>query len=224
MIELLLAPENTPFGIALAIMVFITIMELITTSMGFGMGDMLDSLLPEMDFDVDLDLELEGAEAGDSLVKVLSWFRVGEVPVLMLFIVFLTGFGLSGLALQYILSLSIGTFLPASLASLLAFLCALPIVRFCGGVLGRFMPGDETYAVSEESFVGQVATIILGEASTGNPVQASLQDVHGLTHYIMVEPDVPDERFPQGEQVLIVRRDGALYRAIHSTSSALTDS
>lgn len=224
MFELILAPQNSPFTIALAIMLFITIMELITASMGFGLGDMLDSMLPEIDMGADLELDLDGADGGDSLVKILSWFRIGEVPILMLFIVFLTGFGLSGLALQYMLSISIGILLPASLASLVAIFCALPVVRFCGGILGKYMPQDETYAVSEDTYIGQIATITMGESRPGKPAQARLTDIHGQTHYIMIEPDLPDKHFPQGGSVLIVRRDGAIYRAIQNTSSALTDS
>ena len=142
----------------------------------------------------------------------------------MLIIVFLTGFGLSGLALQYVLSLTIGILLPASLASLVAIFSALPVVRFCGGILGKYMPQDETYAVSENTYIGQIATITMGEARHGKPAQARLKDIHGQTHYIMIEPDLPDEHFPQGENVLIVRRQGAIYRAIQNTSSALTDS
>jgi len=40
------------------------------------------------------------------------------------------------------------------------------------------------------------------------------RDSHGRTHYLMVEPDLDDEVFDEGTQVLIVRKVGAFYRGI----------
>ena len=44
--------------------------------------------------------------------------------------------------------------------------------------------------------------------------QARVKDAHGRTHYLMVEPDVDDEVFEEGAQVLLVRKLGAFYRCI----------
>lgn len=228
MIDFFLSSSNTPFTIALAVMVAFTVIEIISASLGMGLSEMVDSIIPEFDADIDADVDADidiagGGGPGDSLIKLLSWFRIGEVPVIMLFIVFLTGFGLSGLTLQFVLASVTGKMLPAVLAVIPAFLCAIPTVRVCGGLLGKYMPKDETYAVSEESFPGMIATLTLGTAESGKPVQAKLQDQHGQTHYILVEPDNPEERFFQGEKVIIVSKNGAIFKVIAADNAAMTD-
>ena len=57
--------------------------------------------------------------------------------------------------------------------------------------------------------VGDSGTIVLGEARRGAPAQARVRDAHGRTHYLMVEPDLDDEVFDEGAQILIVRKAGA---------------
>lgn len=229
MIDFFLSSATTPFVIALAVMVAFTIIEVLSASLGMGLSEMVDSLLPEFDSDIDIDIDgdvdIADVTSGptDSLTKLLAWFRVGEVPIVMLFIIFLTGFGLCGLTLQFVLLSVMGFTLPATVAALPAFLAAIPTVRVCGGVLGKYMPKDETYVVSEESFLGMIATITLGEAETGKTAQAKLRDKHGQTHYILVEPDNPKDHFPQGEQVILVKKSGATYRVIGADSDAMKD-
>lgn len=224
MTDFFLSSGNSPFTISLAIMLFIALLEFISVSLGMGISEMVDSVLPEFDADIDADIDVTEPSGGtDSLVKLLSWFRIGEVPVIMLFIIFLTGFGLSGLIVQFTAVQVLGKTIPTLLAVIPAIACALPTVRVCGGVLGKYMPKDETYVVSEKSFLGQVATITMGTALADRPVQAKLRDQHGQTHYILVVPDNPEESFEQGSKVIIVSQNGSLFRVIANTSSALTD-
>ncbi len=225
MIDFFLMPGNLPFVTALAVMIFMTVLEIISATVGVGISEMVDSVLPEFDTDIDVSADFDGADAGSaagSIVKLLTWFRVGEVPVIILFIIFLTGFGLVGLVLQFTLFQLSGWLLPPILATIPAFLAALPIVRFCGGVLGKYMPKDETYVVSEKSFLGQVATVTMGTAAKGKPAQAKLRDKHGQTHYILVVPDNDDESFLAGEKCIIVSQNGSVFHAIANTSDVLT--
>ncbi len=228
MIAFVLSNQNLPFAIALALMLAIAILEGVTTLIGAGLSDLLDSMLPDMGVDMDVDLDVDADLDADFhapglFTKLLSWLRVGEVPVLMLVIVFLTAFGLIGLFSQSMALRILGHMLPAALASLPVLLVTFPVVRICGGILGRVIPKDETESVSEESFVGRVAVITLGRAERGKPAQARLSDQHGQAHYIMVEPDGDDLSFEQGTTVLIVRHEGALFKAIENPSAALTD-
>lgn len=229
MVDYFLAPGNTPFTVALVLMVVMTVVEIISASLGMGLSEMVDSFLPEFEADIDVDIDMDGVDSIDggsapgSLVQLLSWFRVGEVPVVMLFIVFLTGFGMSGLLVQYTMHEVVGFGLPTLAAVLIALAISAPVVRFCGGLLGKYMPQDETYAVSEKSFHGMVATITLGTAEFGKPAQAKLRDKYGQTHYFMVEPDNPEEKFAQGEKTIIVGQAGAIYKVIDTANSAMTD-
>lgn len=228
MIDFLLHPANSPFAISLAVMLVFTVLEIISASFGMGFSEMVDSILPEFDADIDVDADADihvGASDGnfDSLVKLLAWFRVGEVPVVMLFIVFLTGFGLSGLMVQYVSVSLLGIYVPTIIATGIGIIASIPVVRICGGLLGKYMPKDETYAVSEKSFYGMMATVTLGTAEPGKPAQAKIRDKHGQTHYILVEPDKPGERFATGEQAIVVKQVGAIYKVIEATSTAMAD-
>jgi hypothetical protein len=221
MINFLLASQNMPFTVALAVMLIIAFLEGVTMLLGSGIFSFIDSLLPELDIDADMDSP--DFESSGLFSKLLSWLRIGEVPAIMLLVIFLTAFGLIGLGLQSFALRTLGSLLPGSFASIPAVLLGFPIVRLFGGLLGKLMPKDETEAVAETSFIGRIAVITLGNASPGNPAEAKLRDKFGQTHYVMVEPDESDERFENGTQVVLVSQQGAIFKAIRNKSDALVD-
>jgi hypothetical protein len=221
MINFLLASQNMPFTVALAVMLIIAFLEGVTMLLGSGIFSFIDSLLPELDIDADMDSP--DFESSGLFSKLLSWLRIGEVPAIMLLVIFLTAFGLIGLGLQSFALRTLGSLLPGSFASIPAVLLGFPIVRLFGGLLGKLMPKDETEAVAETSFIGRIAVITLGNASPGNPAEAKLRDKFGQTHYVMVEPDESDERFENGTQVVLVNQQGAIFKAIRNKSDALVD-
>ena len=49
------------------------------------------------------------------------------------------------------------------------------------------------------------------------------KDRYGRTHYVQVEPDDQDGRFKTGDAVLLVRKDGAVFRAIPATAALMQD-
>lgn len=210
-----------PFTVALAVMLIIAFLEGASTLLGAGIFSFIDSLLPDLDIDADMDGP--DFESSGLFSKLLSWIRIGEVPVIMLLVIFLTAFGLIGLGLQSVAQKTLGSLVPGSFAAIPAVLLGFPIVRLCGGILGKFMPKDETEAVAETSFIGRIAVITLGNASFGNPAEAKLRDKFGQTHYVMVEPDESDERFENGTQVVLVSQQGAIFKAVRNKSDALVD-
>ncbi|PTQ08499.1 hypothetical protein CLG96_14930 [Sphingomonas oleivorans] len=191
MLTFLGAADNIVFSTALVLMLLIGLVEAI----GLGTGAM--------------DLDLDGDAGG-----LLGWLGIGRLPLLMLLVAFLASFGLIGLAgQQAALSLS-GALLPALIAVPAAGVAALPVTGLAARLLARILPHDETSAVSLDSLVGRSATIIVGRASRGSPAKARVRDVHGQPHYVMVEPDTPGQSFAEGEQILLVRREDAIFRAI----------
>ena len=218
MSDFLLAPQNFPFAVALAIMALLTLLEFLAIVFAGHTSHVLDGLFPEMHLG-----DVDGSEiaAASWLDRLLGWLHFGKVPVLMLLALFLLGFGFSGLALQGVLRNSIGEMLPGWLAALAVLPITLPFVRIGGSVLAKVMPRDETQSVSAQSFIGQVATIVLGTASAANAAQARLRDKHGQTHYVMVEPDQDEDQFEAGEAVLIVSQAGPTYRVIRADNAAL---
>ena len=227
MLNFLFAPANTPFAVALTVMMAFAFLEGVTSVFGQALSGLIEGFLPDMDASVDIDsptaIDGEPALGDTALSRLLGWLHIGRVPVLVLLVLFLTCFGLGGYILQALVTSIASTFIPPVIASLLAAFVAILMVRSLGGVLGRVLPSDETSAVSGDSFIGRIAVIIRGTARQGSPAEAKLTDQHGAAHYILLEPDMAAEELMTGEPLLVVARRGATYRAIRNPSSAMSD-
>jgi hypothetical protein len=201
----LFSPDNVPFVAALVLMLLIGAAEAIGLGGGLALGEGLDG---------DINVETP---------SLLAWINVGRLPLLMLIVVFLFAFGMTGLIGQQAVDAVVGRPGPWFLAAPLAFAVALPVTRVFGRAVARIMPRDETTAVSRDSLVGRVAVIVTGEARHASAAQARVRDEHGQAHYVMVEPDNTGDAFAQGASVLLVRHAGAKYFAIHNTSASLRE-
>jgi hypothetical protein len=199
--SLFTAPQNLPFGIGFALIVGIALLEGVGMLISLSPSNFLDDLLPDIDGDSGLD-------------RVLGWLHMGKVPALVLLLLFLCGYTVFGYSLQLVANGLFGGFLPAWLAGLLAVPAGMATVRGLGSLIAHIIPRDETSVVSEQSLVGRVGVIVGGGARRGLAAQAKVKDSHGRSHYLMVEPDMDDEVFNEGTQVLIVRKAGAFYRCI----------
>ncbi|MGA0608970.1 YqiJ family protein [Caldimonas sp. KR1-144] len=199
--SLFTAPQNLPFGIGFALIVGIALLEGLGMLVSMSPSNLLDDLLPDVDADSGLD-------------RVLGWLHVGKVPALVLLLLFLSGYTLFGYSLQLVSNGLFGGYIPAALAGVLAVPAGMATVRGVGALIAHIVPRDETSAVSELSLVGRTGVIVSGGARRGLAAQARVKDIHGRSHYLMVEPDLDDEVFEEGTQVLIVRKIGAFYRCI----------
>jgi hypothetical protein len=220
MIEHFLADQNLPFAVALVLMLGLAAIEGVGMLMGVLLSNLVDSLLPDFDMDADSDLDAELHDPGVAM-SFLGWLCIGRVPALIILIVFLTAFGISGMIMQSVIHSMVGGYLPAVAAAPLAFLAALPVTRGGGLLFARVMPKEETEAVSREAFVGETAVIIRGVATLGVPAEAKLIDRHGQNHYVLVEPDEENESFPTGTSVILTERLGARFRGIRNTNPML---
>lgn len=196
---ILLAPQTWPFGAALAIMVGLAIIEGLGLLFAASPSHWLENALPDM------------PEAIDS---PLGWLHLGKVPLLVLFILFLAGFAVAGYVIQATAQGLTGYLLPAWLASLPALLAGISTLSAVGALIARILPGDETTAVSEQSFVGRPAVVTAGVARQGVAAEAKLRDAHGRSHYVRVEPDIEGETFGEGASILLVSKIGARFRCI----------
>lgn len=230
MIEWFTAPGSAPFTVALLVMVGLTAVELVALLTGFSVNDVVDDLVTPHG-GVTVGDAATGMEATSSLdgqgpvARFLAWLYVGRVPVLMILIVLLAVFGLSGLILQGVLRDLTGLVLPTALAVPLVLVASLPLVRACTGGLARILPRDESSAVSTESFVGLTALVVgPGRSVSGSPGQARVVDGFGTQHYVLVEPDEAEGGFDPGTTVLLVRRiDGSRFSAIANPNPTLVD-
>lgn len=216
-LELLSTPEVKPFSVALIIVCGLAIIEGIGLLFGIGLSGIADHLDGNKEILVDTDTE-------GMLGSLIAWLKIKQVPFIIILIVFLTAFAVSGFFIQQLTEAALGIMMPAFIASVIAFALSLPVLRTCCGLIRRYTPGEHTSAVSVNSFIGHVAVISLGTARKGYAAQAKLRDTHGQEHYIMVEPDDSEAIFAQGQSVLLVRRENALFYAISNDHSLLVGS
>lgn len=210
MFEFITASANLPFSIALALMLTIAGVEISGLFLGLNLSDTLDELLPDFDASVETDAEL-GASSVSPAVLALEWLQFGHLPFLIILILFLSGFGLSGYLFQQLAWVYLGEFLSGSMASAGAFFTGIYTLRWIGKPLARLI-GEKTSAVSQDSFIGKVVTISSGTAKKGMPTQAKFKDEHGRSHYLMVEPDAEGVEFKTGTSVVVLVRNGTTYQ------------
>ena len=196
----LLEPHNTPFAAALVIMLVLAVIQFI------GIADFGDA-------DVDLDADGDGLPDAGMFDGLLTLLGIGRVPLTIWLALFLFLFAGIGLSIQELATSLTGSPLYSWLAALIAGVAALPVTGIFARPLGRVLPKDHTTAVSTESLVGRRAVISIGVARTGSPARARVKDVHGQTHRVMVEPHEAASELHEGDEVLLVRREGNQFYA-----------
>jgi Protein of unknown function (DUF1449) len=192
---MLFAAETWPFVVATLVLVLITAVEGIALLAGLSAFHWLEHLAAYS----------PTAEHG-TLDKGLGWLHLGRVPVLALLVLFLAAFALTGFAANLVVHRLFGSWLPVWISIPIALVAALPSVRLLGTGVARLVPADETFAVTLDSLVGRVATVLGGTARQGYPAEAKVLNQHGQTLYVMVEPDMADGVFEAGTSVLLVRQ------------------
>jgi Protein of unknown function (DUF1449) len=198
---ILFAPETWPFAAALALMLGLSVLEGIGLMMSHSPSHALDSLIPEVPEGID------GA---------LGWLHLGRVPVLVLLILFLAGFALSGYLIQSLAKGMSGVLLPVWLAVLPSVFVGFSAVNGLGALIAKLIPRDESSAVTEASMIGRAGVIVRGTARVGYAAEAKVRDVNGRAHYLMVEPDMDEQTFSEGAAVLLVRKVGSRFRCIQN--------
>ena len=196
MTDFLLAPENFPFATALVLMLLIGAVE----AFGFGFAAI----------DTHADLDAPDAE----LSPLLDWLGFGRLPLLMVLVIGLASFGLAGIALQQIALGTLGHMFSAWTAGAAAAVAALPLTGLLSRPVARIFPSDETTAVSLDSLVGRRGFITLGTAIAGSPARARVRDAFGQSHYVLVEPNLPDGSLVEGDEILLVAREADRFRAV----------
>lgn len=201
---MLLATQTWPFTAAAFLMLLIAIVEGIATVAGANLSETLQQALPDPWDDVQGPFE-----------KLLGWLYVGRVPVLIVLVLFLAAFAITGFGLNMIAHRFFGTWVPTLISVPVAFFVTLPIVRMLAAGLARVLPTDQTFAVSFDTLVGRVGTIVTGTARVGYPAQAKVPNEHGQMLYVMVEPEAEGMTFQSGERVLLTKQiSGSRFAAV----------
>jgi hypothetical protein len=199
--DILLAPDVRPFAVAAAIMAAVGAIELLTTLVGFSIGELVGN---------DVTVESDGH---DALGGLFLWINAGRLPLLIFIVLALGVFSIEGFLLQGIAH-GVGMTLPAWIAALAAFAGTMPVVRTASRGIARIIPRDETYAVSDADFVGKVATVSIGPLDQGLPGRVRLKDVFGNWHTVPARADPSSQALAVGASVLLVDRDARSFVAI----------
>lgn len=131
---------------------------------------------------------------------ISDWLSIKNVPITIVLTLLLAGFGLTGCLVQAVTGASLP--LPAVLGA--SVLGAGLLVRAAGKQVAKLFV-LQTTAVSEQSLVGRLAVLMSPVAKRGYAGEVKLTDEHGHTHHVMVEPEVDDEQFVEGQRVMLVK-------------------
>jgi hypothetical protein len=208
MSDVLLAPEVRPFAVAAAIMVALGGIEALTMLVGFSIGELLGK-----DFGVDTDHH-------DALSGLFLWINAGRLPLLILIILALGLFSITGFLLHGIAH-GIGVTLPAWIAAPVAATSSIPLIRIFSRGIARIIPRDESYAVSEADFVGHVGEVSIGPLDQGLPGRVRLKDVFGNWHTVAARASRDSSALPVGASVLLVDRDTKSFIAISAPADLI---
>jgi len=207
--DILLAPDVRPFAISAAIMVALGGIELLTMIVGFSISELIGK-----------DFALE-TESHSAIGGLFLWINAGRLPLLILLILALGVFAISGFLLQAVTH-SVGTAVPVTLAALAAAAISLPAIRVTSRGIARIIPRDETYAVDEADFIGHVAEVSIGPLDQGLPGRVRLKDVFGNWHSVAARASPESTPLPVGASVLLVDRDARCFIAISAPADLIT--
>ena len=203
----ILLPENLPFAVSLAIVMLLALMQVIGVS----------HLFPDPDFDAP-DIDIDASAGPDMHADIdgglVSLMGLGKLPLIVWLSFFLASFGLIGISIQALATSILGAPLSPWLAGGAALAATLPVNAVVTNFLSKIWPRDETTAVHKSSLVGRRCRIAIGRAEANHPARAIVHDYHGQMHNIMVEPHNADAAFVEGQEVLLVRREGEIFYAI----------
>ncbi|WP_336977877.1 OB-fold-containig protein [Altererythrobacter fulvus] len=196
----LLADHNLPFMAALAVMLLLALAQ----------------LLGALDFDSEagFDADLDGDGHLGFVEGLLSLFGIGRVPFTVWLALFLFLFAGLGVGIQSLAQGLLGAPLDRWLAAGIAVVPALPVTGVVTRPLARILPRDESSAVTLDSLVGRRGRIVTGKARAGFPARAQVRDLYDHPHHLMVVPHEDGAEIAEGEEVLIVRREGETFYCI----------
>lgn len=227
MYELLTSPNTLPFSVALAVVLGLFLLEVLSALVGgsiLGVGTDAPDVDVELDFDlstaidagIDLADGLDGAEAPEAVTSggVFTWIGARDVPFLIWLVSFLTMFGLFGLILQSVSNGWLGTELYSLIAAAVVFIPALSVTRIIANWVALLMPKTETTALRARHLGGCNGTITQGTASRGKPAEVKIKDRHNNIHYLRVEPLMEEDVFPEGSDVTLIRKRGDKFYVI----------
>lgn len=206
MIEFLMSDGIFPFSVVIGFIFVLAVFELLTLLIGMSLSSILDHALPDINFDLDM-----AGPLGD----LMAYMKIKDVPSSIVIVVFLASYAVTGVLFQGALLAILGWVMPIYLAIPLASFSCIPLFTISVRFVAFIMPKDESYAISSDTFINSVATVLSDGCTRSSPREARITDTYGKPHYVMVMPS-DESAFSEGERVFIIGREEDFYVAIAS--------
>jgi hypothetical protein len=198
--HLLFAPECAPFAIAAIMLAGLTVIEILAMLLGFSLSELIGKAAPD---------------GHDGVAGLLSWINVGGVPILILIMLILGLFAISGFAIQTVADI-IWAPLPALIAAVPAAIITAPLTRASSRIVARIVPRDETYAVEADALIGRMAEVTIGPLDQGLPGRVRAKDAHGNWHMLRAIAGKDEGPLAVGATVLLVDHKTGIFVAVHA--------
>jgi hypothetical protein len=182
-----------PFAAALLVVAAWGLFELLTLmTLGSSVSSLADMLVQTETFPE---------------TAVTNWLMVKGLPLSIAIVLFLTSFGMAGMALQFTAEHWFNQHLVTGIA-----VCASGVIGFFGlKASGRVLAPlfqDKTTAVSAKALVGLKSRVISPRCTLDMPAEGRVQDLHGYTHQVMIVPAVDEGPISQGDSIVLVEHLG----------------
>jgi len=222
-------PQNTVFFYSITIFLVIALLEVVSMVAGLSISEFLDDILPDfgidadvdldvgvdvdadIDIDADIDVDAEVSTGVAPHLFILDWLNLGRVPFMVLVILNLLSYGLSGYMIQKIMLAITDAPMGKLSISLLALVPTLLVTHYLGRGVAKVFPKEETTAVKIETLINGIGEITIGTASHNNPAEAKVKDKYNKTHYIRVVPMDKEKKITQGEKIVVIELNNGIF-------------
>lgn len=195
----LISGANLPFLAALGCGVLLALFQILS-----GAGQQQADAEADADLDADADVDAHAPAASGG---VLGGLGVGKVPLTLVLMALLVGFGSIGLLANGLIRLIAGGYPEFAFPLVLigSILLALPLTARISAAIARLAPRSST-AINLDQLVGRAGLVVHSVSRTYGRVQ--VRDMHGSVHtvFAVVEQDEP---LPEQTEVALVAYDPA---------------
>ncbi|UXT51334.1 YqiJ family protein [Agrobacterium tumefaciens] len=202
--EGIVQPGTAPFWIALLTVAGLGIVELVSVLLGVSASGLLDD---------SFSYHAPGDTEAGLLGSWMSWLNAGGVPLLVLAVILLSVFAVTGFFIQGVASTVLLGPLPLPLAMTGAVAAAIPATRSLSLAVAKVIPRDETNALEQADFLGLTGVVTIGPLDQGKPGTVRVKDRHDNIHFLRAQA-ASGHTIDTGAQVLIVDGADGLFQAI----------
>lgn len=193
--------ENALFYGALLAVAIMGLIELVALLVvGAGISDAAHALFHTGDTD------------GAPLPDGLNWLMVRDLPLMVVVVLLLSGFGLAGLAVRLGAN-HFGYDVAMTAAIGVGVVGGLVALRVGGRLIAPLFKLHTT-VVSRESLIGCTAILHGASATTQRAGEARVVDRFGAAHYFQVVPERDGDELRDGQEIVLTQIDGHRFKAV----------